>query len=155
MIYDLSYILSGNLSDTEVAEKAKEKAAFLKSLDLKPLHEEALGNRKLPYKIKNAKFGHFFRFIFEGTGEMINKIEKTFSLDTDIIKYFATKRTAWNPGKPRVWREEKTDRGAEHGVEREKVMVGATTVPSAQPAKPMTEEELNQKIDKILETPII
>src|SRR3989344_7340318 len=99
MIYDLSYILSGNLSDTEVAEKQAEKSAFLKKLEMKPLHEEAQGNRKLPYQIKNVKFGHFFRIVFEAQGEVINKIEKTFSLDTDIIKYFATKRKSWSSDK--------------------------------------------------------
>lgn len=152
MIYDLSYILSGNLSDTEVAEKQKEKAAFLKSLNLKVLHDEALGNRKLPYQIKNVKFGHFFRFVFEGTGEIINKIEKTFSLDTDIIKYFAVRRDSWHPEKNRIWRTEGSERAA---TERKETTMMPTTSPVITPSKPMTDEELNEKIDKILETPII
>ncbi len=152
MIYDLSYILSGNLSDTEVAEKQKEKATFLKGLDLKVLHDEALGNKKLPYQIKNVKFGHFFRFVFEGTGEIINKIEKTFSLDTDIIKYFATKRTSWNPEKNKVWRTEGSERAA---AERKDKPMAPLSSPIISSGKPMTDEELNEKIDKILESPLI
>lgn len=152
MIYDLSYILSGNLSDTEVAEKQKEKSTFLKGLDLKMLHDEAQGNKKLPYQIKNVKFGHFFRFVFESAGNVMNKIEKTFSLDTDIIKYFATKRTSWNPEKNRVWRTEGSERAA---TERKDKPVMPLSAPVVISGKPMTDEELNEKIDKILESPII
>ena len=151
MIYDLSYILSGNLSDTEVAEKQKEKSAFLKGLDLKVLHDEALGNKKLPYQIKNVKFGHFFRFVFESAGDVMNKIEKTFSLDTDIIKYFATKRTSWNPEKNRVWRTEVSERAALERKDKPMAPLSAPIVVGT----PMTDEELNEKIDKILESPLI
>lgn len=151
MIYDLSYILSGNLSDNEVAEKQKEKAAFLKGLDLKVLYEETQGSRKLPYPIKNSKFGHFFRLVFDGAGEVMKKIEQTISLDTDIIKYFAVKRAVWNPEKPKVWRED-NERMA---TARKEKLIKPMSAPVVTAAKPLTDEELTKQIDKILESPII
>lgn len=147
MIYDLSYILSGNLSDTEVASMHKEKDAFLKNQGIKVLHEAALGSRKLPYKIANIKFGHFFDLVFEAEGEIIKKIEKALSLDTDIVKYFVVKRKIWSTPKPKQWRNEGEDK-----VEAVTYPVHSTTPVTA---APMSAEELDKKIDQILETPII
>lgn len=147
MIYDLSYILSGNLSDTEIAERQKEKDTFLKGLGIKVLNQTASGSRKLPYKIKNLKFGHFFDIVFEAENEIMKKIEKALSLDTDIVKYFVVKRKTWTEPKPKHWR-------MENGAKQEPDLHSKPTVAPA-PAMAMTGEELDKKIDEILETPII
>ena len=148
MIYDLSYILSGNLSETEVKDRQKEKNAYLKGQAVKVLHEATQGSRKLPYKIKNMKFGHFFDFIFESEPDTMKKIEKAFSLDTDIVKYFVVKRKTWVAPAPKQWRTEGTEKP-------EVAMAHPAPVSAPIAVAPMSEEELNKKIDQILETPII
>ena len=45
------------------------------------------GNRKLAYEIKKRDRGHYIRFDFCGTGEMVNEIERFFRIDDRVLKY--------------------------------------------------------------------
>ena len=45
------------------------------------------GTKKLAYAIKKKERGHYIRFDFCGTGELVNEMERFFRIDDSVLKY--------------------------------------------------------------------
>jgi small subunit ribosomal protein S6 len=45
------------------------------------------GVRKLAYEVKKKNRGHYVRFDYCGSGELVNELERSFRIDDRVIKY--------------------------------------------------------------------
>jgi small subunit ribosomal protein S6 len=146
--YELMYILSSAVSDNDVPAIAAEVDKFITDSNGKLLSQEMLGKKKLAYPIKKTRNGFYVLETFQLDGEKLQALDnKLLSIDT-IIRYMF------------VNVEEMEKRAAKDQKIQEKMRSNrkppkaeGATLPTTAPADiTLTESELEQKIEKALES---
>lgn len=98
-VYEVSYILVANLTDTEAAEKAESIKKSIAAQGGSFVSEEEPYMRELAYEMTrviknvNTRFneGYFGWIKFEMNPNEINDFDKKLSLDEDIVRFITVK----------------------------------------------------------------
>lgn len=144
--YELMYILSSAVSDNDVPTITSEVNKFIQDNGGAILREELMGKKKLAYPIKKTRNGFYVLLAFNMPGEKLAALDnKLRSLDS-IIRYIV------------VNIEEQERRQVKDKAVQEKMR--ATRKPQKTeiteikdlPEIKITETELEQKIEKALES---
>lgn len=169
--YELIFILPGTLAEDETKPYADQVTAILKEAGIEKIEMNDLGKNRLAYPMKHIRYGYFFNCRFEADAEVIPSIQAKLRLMSDLLrtliqKYDPTKQveaaishaSAPVHGGHKMRQEKKQQRGADLTLpEMEQAPVAKK--PAAKAAEPKEEkkvtlEEIDSKLDKILETDI-
>ncbi|MBI5731766.1 MAG: 30S ribosomal protein S6 [Candidatus Magasanikbacteria bacterium] len=85
--YDLSLILSGRLSETELPLKITEIKDFLSAFNAENLLEANLGRQRLSYPIKGQRFGYFVNFSFALSPESAAPLKNKLKLEPGVMRF--------------------------------------------------------------------
>lgn len=159
--YELLYIVGSQYTETEVGEIQKKIAAQLEKLGAKILRNEMIGKIRLAYIIKKARHGSYVLVHFDADPSIIKDLNRSLELNEEVLRHTLLTRepgaenkkfelTAYVPplsdeGK-RVEQKPALVRERPAHVEAAPV---ATPIDRAQVN--MTMEELDKKLDEILE----
>lgn len=155
--YELLYLVAGNIAENEQQPIIDTVKALIESqggINLKPF---SLGKRRLAYPIEKFKQGFYNGFEFDLVANQLPKIESSLRLERNILRFLTVKKkvlteveearqtkllSAENKPKPPVTRERpfKSEK-IEKKVETEAPAVNL--------------DELNDKLDKILEDDLV
>lgn len=155
--YELLYLVAGNIAENEqqpVIDTVKNLIEELGGSNLKPF---SLGKRRLAYPIEKFKQGFYNGFEFDLTPNQLPKLESSLRLERSVLRFLTIKKkvlsaseearqtkllSTENKPKPAPTRERavKTERKAE---------------PVVTPPAVTNLEDLNEKLDKILEDDLI
>ncbi len=80
--YELIVVL-----DAEVKDLKKKIEALVVENGFKIAEQEDLGLRDLAYKIKGQEKANYIKFIAEGEGSGIKKLENAFNLEPGVLRY--------------------------------------------------------------------
>lgn len=85
--YETIFILTPVLSDEQTKEAVNSYRKLLKELNVKIVHEESWGLKKLAYSIKKKNTGYYHLFQIESPGEAIAQIETGYKRDERVLRY--------------------------------------------------------------------
>lgn len=141
--YELMYILSSAVSDNDVPTVSTEVDKFITDNGGTLLAQEMLGKKKLAYPIKKTRNGFYVLRVFEMEGSKLQPLDNKLRSMEPIIRYLA------------VNVEEQEARAAKDRKVQEKMRASRKppkVETEAAPEVKMTETELEQKIEKALES---
>jgi small subunit ribosomal protein S6 len=157
MNYEILYIISGQNTDDD-AEKIKEKAtaAFAKA-QAEVTRNENLGKLKLAYPIKHVRHGFYILVEFKAEPGAVKAIERELGLMPEILRYQSV-RLSDSPNGEEEKKEIKmiSYEAPEREEDRQPKSRGEEKkkVPAKKPAKKVNLEELDKKLDEILESDV-
>ncbi|MEO8065472.1 MAG: 30S ribosomal protein S6 [Candidatus Doudnabacteria bacterium] len=143
--YELMYILSSAVSDNDVPTISAEVDKFLTDAAGTILTTEMLGKKKLAYPIKKTRNGFYVLETFNLEGGKLTGLDNKLRSMEPIIRYLV------------VSLDEQERRAAKDKTVQDKMKAARKPqkIETAEPAVPevkLTETELEQKIDKALES---
>lgn len=155
--YEILYIVSSQFTDNEIEEVTKRVAAILAKHGAEIFKQENLGKIKLAYPINRMRHGTYILAYFNAEPETLKKINSELGLSGEALRHqiivmpdSAEERTyEIQSYVPPLSEEGKTASSRSDIVKKKKLMPPA-------PAKkddvaPMSVEELDKKLDEILE----
>lgn len=85
--YESYIIVDGNFEDNVIQEIIKKYEAFFKKNDVEIKNTDRIGRRRMAYAIKKKQNGFYICFEIIADTKVIAKLERTYKLDENIIRY--------------------------------------------------------------------
>lgn len=85
--YELTYLISDNVPETDLNKITGKINGYVTSLDGKILKEEIWGRRKLAYPIKKQDFATYVTINFDLPAEKANELERNIFLSSKIVRH--------------------------------------------------------------------
>ena len=148
--YELLYILPAKYTDSEVASLSEKINGIITAAGAKISETHNMGKRRLAYPIQHTRHGQYVLVYFEADTSVINKLNDTFRLSTDILRHLLILRDPHITKIPQLvdYEEIKTERDEE--APRPMQARPQAPVRKAPDATPITMEDLDKKLDEIL-----
>lgn len=89
--YETMFILTPVLSDDQTKEALNSYKKLFKDLNIKVVHEENWGLKKLAYQIKKKNTGFYHLFQLEAPGEAIAELETAYKRDERVLRYMTVR----------------------------------------------------------------
>ena len=89
--YELVFIVSPVLPDSEFNELSRRYVDFIKKTGGQIIHEENWKMRKLAYPIKKKHTGYYYLVEFEAPGDLLTKLDTEFGRDEKVIRYLVVR----------------------------------------------------------------
>lgn len=85
--YELTYVISGVLSDQEINKTVKRvnKAVDENGGDIIDVDE--WGSQRLAYEIEKKRSGHYVNMYFKAPGSVLPRLERTLVIDDNILRH--------------------------------------------------------------------
>lgn len=171
MKYEIALFLSPKLTDEDVEKKSKDLEKSLTKFKAKVLELNLLGKKDLAYSIEHFEQGYLVVLRIEAQEDQIDKIKNKFREDSDIIRLMITKQEKKikidykkkDKDKERDEIQKKEVSKEKEGVAKKQEDVMFETEDAkvevkkdiAQTSGKAEEEDLDAKLDKILEEDIV
>ncbi len=168
--YELLYILSGNLTESEVAPIVESVKELLLSKGARIEYEELWGKQRLAYAIKHVYHGYYFLLQFTAPKGNIEPLNREFRMRPEILRSQIIRIVLPTEAEREKLREAKLKRLKEFTEEDKKEMVKEmpdekpykreekkestpqdSPVSTAPSPKAVNLEELDKKLDALLE----
>ena len=85
--YELTYIVRPDVSTNHVDQIASKFTDVAKEKGGKVIKTEQWGLRNLAYRVKKHRKGYYTMLGLEGTGEMVNELERQIRISDDVIRF--------------------------------------------------------------------
>jgi small subunit ribosomal protein S6 len=85
--YESYIIVDGNYEDNVIEEIIKKYEAFFKKNEVEIKNVDKIGRRRMAYQIKKKQNGFYVCFEIIASATVIAKLERTYKLDENIIRY--------------------------------------------------------------------
>ena len=155
--YELLYILPTKYTDDEIGGVINKFTEEMKATGVTILRAEQAGKLKLAYPIRHQRYGYYVLAVFEGAKEELKKLQTFLQMNLEILRYAiylaASEKAATAVS---VLKElgEISPEAPKPEVPREKKYIPPAPAPIIEKPK-MTMEELDKKLDEILEGDIV
>jgi small subunit ribosomal protein S6 len=148
--YELLYIIPSKYTEDEVKSIMDKIKAIVTDGGLAVSEMHNLGKRRLAYPIKHVRFGNYVLVWFEGDKRAVAKLNEILRLSGDVLRHVIV---SFNPLLNKIpnFAEEEAKRPASE--ESESRPVSSRKPTSQAPVKkdePVNMEDLEEKLDKIL-----
>ena len=156
MQYELLYLVPATKTETEVQEVKKEITTLLQKHTTAILRDELIPKMKLAYAINGVRYGYYVLVVLEAQAEKIYGMDEELRHNRDILRHLLTV--------------------AEHGADKVELRLAEYEVPDPEVRKKapekkmtvklpvmandvpvvsiMTDEQLDKKLNQILESDI-
>lgn len=146
--YELLFIVPNKFTEDEAREIAKKtKDAIIKS-EGKITHSEDWGKKKLAYPIGGNNHGYYSLFEFDLAAEHLAEIDKNLRLSNEVLRHQIVKKIIKTEAQ--IAKEKKI--AAKITAKTEAKEKKAEEKAKASDVKKMDLKDLDEKLDKILET---
>lgn len=89
--YELMVIIVPNLGETGINKELDKIRKLIKSYDAKITNEDIWGHREMAYRIKKHDAGFYAVINFESTTELLPELNKTLSIDNNVVRHMLVK----------------------------------------------------------------
>lgn len=160
--YELLYIVGTQFTDQEITSIQSKIDEMLTSCGAKVLKTQNLGKIKLAYPIKKIRHGSYVLSYFDAESSVITDINRRLGLTEEILRHTLLERPTGALERTfeissyvaPLSEEAKAEREMKRSPAKASKKIDVQVAPPASVAlnqAPMTMEELDQKLDKILE----
>ncbi len=156
MIYETLYIIPSRISETDIEKVRGRVEEIVTSAGAEVKQHELLAKIKLAYPIKGEQHGTYVLLFAEAPVEALAKIDASFKLESDVVRHITMKREDGIPEHrfqltsyeaPITPEGKRTVSKRRPDVPRQR--------PTAEPDKKISMEELDKKLDEILESDVV
>lgn len=166
MVYELLYIIPTRYTDAEVGEIQTKVNGLVQKVGAKVVKEENLGRIRLAYPIKQTRHGTYILAYLEAETAMVAKLENQLRLTGEVLRHMIVQLPKGIPERsfelesyvaPLSEEEEENRRAAKRTVTgfvlpaKVPEVVAGNVGPMAHEEKPLSMEELDKKLDEILD----
>ncbi len=85
--YETIFISNSDLQEKKQKELFEKAQTIIAQQNGKLIDFDEWGNKKLAYEIKKKTHGYYVCMTYEGTGEVVDELERIFRLDDNILKF--------------------------------------------------------------------
>jgi len=135
--YETTFIVDPLLEDSKIDGIADKYAEFLRKNGCKVDKLDKWGRKKFAFPIKKKLTGYYVSIDFQGTPEVLVKLDKTYHLDENILRYLTTSFDKKTLRERQQYFEKKLSEAAH----REKEYAAEEEVPEEKEFNPKTEKE--------------
>lgn len=158
--YELALIISGAITEEKHPQIIESVQNLLNEFGAQNIASAFAGRKKLAYAIKNIRHGFYFTFEFDISPARLKNLAVQFKLKTDILRYLIVKKMVKNDAQ--ILKETKLKAGRikakikkENEEAEERRPIKNFSASPAQATVKMSLEDLDKKLDEILEEKII
>ena len=160
MKYELLYLISSSFTDTEVEEIQKKVSSMVEEAGSKISRDESLGKIKLAYPIKNARHGTYILLHFEAEPSVLKDLDVKLRLSEHVLRHTMQKMVPGTEDKKYElisYVAPLTTEGRPAQPKKAPVKKLAPPPPATteETSPKMTVEELDKKLDEILESDVL
>lgn len=154
MKYELLYIIAATKTDAEVGVVKDQVTALVTKYGEAISRDELVCKLKFAYPIEHVRYGHYAYVLFASDTQHIKELDEELRHSHDVLRHVICKASPGADERPVVLTEyEMPDVFAKRRAPRKRSDLPPSKAPRPD-SKPMTEKELDEKIDKILEEDI-
>jgi len=84
--YELVMVFDGALSDDTIKKEQETMEEFLKK-NAEYVKTDVWGKRNLAYEINKKKIGYYVFFVYDGSDDINEKINKQLKLNTNVVRF--------------------------------------------------------------------
>lgn len=152
--YELLYIISNKFAENEVTPIVEKIEKLITDSAGEITLKENWGKKHLAYPIKGFSYGYYNLVEFNLEGEKLNKINKIITLSNEIIRHQIVKKTVLTPEEIAKEKEmvKKISAKKKEETKAPKAELKSKLKDRDKDKDKVNLEELDQKLDKILET---
>lgn len=85
--YELTFIVSGVLSDDRTQKAIQSVTDFISDNGGEILEVDEWGSQRLAYEIDKKRSGYYTTVYFKAPGSLIPRMERTMTINDDILRY--------------------------------------------------------------------
>ena len=149
--YELLYIVPAVMTDAEAETVNAKVTEMVKATGAQIIRVENLGKIKLAYPIKHQKYGFYMLVQFDAEAEVISKLEYDLRLNENILRHQLIARGEGADKKAYKLEAYQSPISEEGFAPRRGASAPMTAAPIIKKGPEMTIEELDKKLDAILE----
>lgn len=154
MKYEMLYIIPATKTDEEVARVKDDVTQLVDKYGQECSRDEALGKLKLAYPIKAVRYGHYVLVCFACEPDAVKALDEELRHSNDVLRHTITKMEVGSDTKEIELSEyEMPDVFKKRMPRKTKTEAPVRKTVTPQPSN-LTEKELDEKLDKILEADI-
>ncbi len=154
MKYELLYIIPATKTDAEVGAVKDQVTALVTKYGEAISRDELVGKLKFAYPIEHVRYGYYAYVCFGADTQHIKELDEELRHSHDVLRHVICKAAPGADERPVVLTEyEMPDVFAKRRAPRKRSALPPSKA-SRHDSKPLTEKELDEKIDKILEEDI-
>lgn len=153
MIYEIMYIVPSRYSETEVEGAMQAVQGYIEKHGGKVEKADNLGRMKFAYPIKKNTHGTYVLMYTELEGEAVAKIDTELRLADEVLRHLIVKREKGIPTfewKMTQYQAPITAEGKRAAKLKVAPKSDAPKAPAVK-AEPLSEEEIDKKIDEVLD----
>ncbi|MDP2631627.1 MAG: 30S ribosomal protein S6 [Candidatus Uhrbacteria bacterium] len=154
MIYEILYIVPSKFSDTEIGGVIDNVSKLLEANEAKIEKTENLGKIKLAYPINKITHGTYILVYVDVDGSVLKKIDQDFRLADFVLRHIIVKCDSIPSKTPLItaYQPPLTPEGKRTAQRKKADESKQQATPSAER---MSVEELDKKLDEILDSDIV
>ncbi len=98
--YDSIFIVRPTLSDEDASKVIDKMKGVLEKSGATLVKVENWGKKKLAYEVKRERKGTFAYFHFQGEGNAVAELERSYRLEDSVIKFLTVRMEQGAPANP-------------------------------------------------------
>jgi len=150
--YELLYIIKESYPDNEIPSVHERVRALIQKVGGALTKEEPLGRKRLAYPIKRQQHGFYYLTELNIEEKETPTLDRQLRLHEDILRHILLRKKVKT--EEALEKERKLqERISRRRSEERRLAEGATTEKPIETAIPVTAEELDKKLEEILEKP--
>ena len=156
MIYEVMYVIPSKFSDTEIDGITAKVGTLFAKHGAKVEKTDNLGKIKLAYPIKKERYGTYMLAFIDMEGEKLEKLDQDLRLSDEVLRHVMVKRAKGVPVTYHVPESYVAPLTPEGKRSAAKPVVKDTPkqAPQAESKEKLSTEELDKKLDEILDSDI-
>jgi small subunit ribosomal protein S6 len=92
--YELTYIVSGVLSEDQTKEAVARVRKYIEEHDGEIIEMDEWGTRRLNYPINKKRTGYYVNMHFHADGDLITRFERQLTIDESILRFLTLRLDA-------------------------------------------------------------
>ncbi|MBU8932786.1 MAG: 30S ribosomal protein S6 [candidate division Zixibacteria bacterium] len=86
-VYETTFVVNPQTDDVAIDKQVGAISEIISASGGKILHENRIGTRRLAYPIKKLTQGYYATFVYEGTPQILPKLDRHFSLGEEYLRH--------------------------------------------------------------------
>lgn len=151
--YEVVAIVAGTVSDEDLPKIQEDIHKELSGINAAIRSESSLGRRRLAYTIEKQQFGTYLVYQIDADAKDIATLERAFRLNPQIVRHLIVIEKVLTNEQKAARTALKERLQAKRAVAESKVAAEARTA-ETKPQETLSKEQLDKKLDTILEEDI-
>jgi len=153
--YEILYIIPNEYTEAEIPGITAKIKDLIKSNEAEIIRDETLGKRKLAYPVKNSNHGYYILHHIKTEPSRLKKLDNDLKLAEEVLRHIIVNLADLPPFnlEPEPVQPDRASQKPRPAARPAYKTESPAPAAKSEPAKKISMEELDKKLDEILENP--